>query len=52
MSCYHGEKPDCHSDHHCQGHQGHSSGSHEYSAPGGGNVLGTLEKLDEIQGIQ
>ena len=29
-------KPDCHSDHHCQGHQSHSSSSCKCTAPGGG----------------
>ena len=35
-SCSHGEKPDCHSDHHCHRCQGHSSSSHKWGAPGGG----------------
>ena len=50
MSCSHGEKPDCHSNHLHQGHQSHTSSSFKCGAPGE-SLPGTLEKLDGLEGI-
>ena len=51
MSCSHSEKSDGHSDHYHQGHKSHQLVATN-AMPQMEVVPGTLEKLDEMQGIQ